>query len=710
MQTVGNFNSQFGRELPTERYLEAITELAKTDERYVFTCYLGLVQRVLENVTGTLDTLDEEGDAEAQVEEVCLTPGLNLARMMVIHCVALGALIRLFTTTRSADDDSQRIFDSFDDLVVVPGATGPVKKTGIVSNLKRYFNEAKFEASHLTKRRIVLTESINAYCLRNIKKALHVGTSITAADAGMAIEHLPEEVIFKAFSLQFGVDVGPENVDTLEHLEGFVKTNGRQVYDNYWKPRGIEGDRYYAEAFAPVEGFITGLARGPFAKMMQVVWYATHRFGNGDSPATQVRFLLKVPDVRPEGSGSTSKDLVDILSLYDQWVASGEGLQSRLVGVDLTGPEDDAVDVEAVKSFFNELHNRVFIERDDLLVVHVAMDTLRLSRDELMETNPWAGKWEDIKNPFKRLHGYVSNELLMNYGKIKRLALELEEARLIRFCYSGLEGRIGERDPAFAAPAMVLKKESFEAVKGRKLTVLYRVVSAYLASIFNFKNAKLRLGSLTQVDDEVLDLMAGTENIYVDLRPGWTIREAIQNLNITPRQLTIAKELLLVESGVGAGRDGRKRGGDLVVIEKAVEIHTREKGGTEPPKQTILAHSPMGHIVETIPSQFVLGDGGGGTERIGIAKEYELYNDLVGLPRLLDENVRRYADFALNTRFEKGDNSLAAPEPVKSGEPEPPAALPAAAALPSDEPRRSGEGEDPLDDDLLLGHLFYDDY
>ncbi|SCY15476.1 hypothetical protein [Desulfoluna spongiiphila] len=710
MQTVGNFNSQFGRELPTERYLEAITELAKKDEQYVFTCYLGLVQGVLETVIGTLDTMDEDSDTEVQAVEVCQVAGMNLARMMVTHCVALGTLIRLFTTTRQVDDDSQRIFDSFDDLVVVPGSSAPAKKKSIVANLKRYFNEAKFEVCHLMKRRIVLTRSINAYCLRNIKKSLHVGKNITAEDAGLVIGHLPEEVIFRAFSLQFGVGIGPEHVDTLEHLSAFVGTNGRQVYENYWKPRGFEGGTYYVEAFASLEAFITGLARHPFDKMMQVVWYATHRYGTGDDSETRVRFLLKVPDVNPEGTGSTAKEVVKLLGRYDEWIASDAGLLPRLVGVTLTGPEDDAVDVGGIKAFFNELHNRVFIERDDLLVVHVSMDTLRYTNDDLMETNRWVGHWVEIKTPLKRLHGYVSNELLINYGKIKRLALDLDETKLIRFCYSGLELRIGERDPAFAAPFMALKKESFEAFKSRKLTVLHQVVSAYLASIFNHKNAKLRLGSLTQVNDEILGLIAGSENVYVDMLPGWTIRETIQNLNITPRQLTIAKELLLVESRIGGKQEGKASVGDLMVIEKAVEIHTREKGGTQMPRQTILAHSPIGHFVEMIPSQFVLGDGGGGTERIGIVKEYELYNDLVGLPALLDENVQRYAAFALTTRFQKGDNSLAPPEPVKGGARQEVAALPVVSEPPADDPPLKGHKDDPLDDDLLLSHLFDDDY
>jgi len=654
--------------------------------------------------------MDQDGDTEAQVVEVCHAVGLNLARMMVIHCVALDTLINLFTTTKQVDNDSQRIFDSFDDLVVVPGPSVPTKKQTLVANLMRYFSDAKFEAGHLMKKRIIVTESINEFCLRNIKKALRVGKTITSEDASLAIGLLPDDVIFRAFSLHFGVDIGAEHVDTLEHLTGFVETNGRQIYERYWKPKGFAGDRYYVEAFAPVEGFITGLASGSYEKMMQVVWYATHRFGNGDEAETRVRFLLKVPDVQPEGSGSTVKGIKWILEQYDQWIAANDGLHPRLVGVDLTGPESDAVDEGGIKAFFNELHNRVFIERDDLLVVHVDMDTFRYAYDDLMETNRWIGRWAEIKNPLKRLHGYVSNELLINYGKIKRLVLDLDETRLIRFCYSGLEVRIGERDPAFAAPLMVLKRESFEAFKARKLTVLHRVVSAYLASIFNFKNAKLRLGSLTQVNDEILGLIAGSENIYVDILPGWTIRETIQNLNITPRQLNIAKELLLVESSIGTKRDGKKRDGDLVVIEKAVEIHTREKGGTEKPRQTILAHSPIGQIVEQVPSQFVLGDGGGGTERIGISKEYDLYNDLVGLPSLLDENVQRYAAFILNTRFQKGDNSLALQVPVKGEVRSEAVALPAVGELPATETPRHGQREAPLDDDLLLSHLFDEDF
>ena len=713
MQTLGNFNTHFGRELPTERYLDAILELARKNEDYVYTCYLGLVIHVLEEVLGLLDGIDDEGDMESQVSEICDVTGLHLARRMVIHCVALEKLIRLFTTHRHVDDDNQRIFDSFDTLVVVPGPTAVTRKQSVVANLMSYLNDAKFEISHLIKRKIVLTESIKEYCLSHLKKALHVGRGITSDDASMAIRNLPTEVIYKAFSLQFGVDIGAENVDTLDHLKRFVESNGRKVHDAYWRPKGHTRGSCYVEAFASMDAFTGGLLPTPFEKMLQVVWYATH--GVGEDSDVCVRFLHQVPHPLPgvaKGPDATVMALKTSLDGYDQWVGENPTLNARVVGVDFPGPEGDAVDGATMKEFYNALHNRVFIDRDDLLIVHVTMGRLRPSFDDLLTMNRWLKRWVAIKAPLERLHNEVGNEILMNYGRIKRLALNIDETHLVRFCYSGLAIRVAEKDPAFAPPFIALEDEGFQALKVRRDAILECVVSAYLKSIFNHTNAKLRLGNLSHMGAEVLELLAGSEKVCIDILPGWNIRETIQHLNITPRQLSIAKELLFVQSGIEAKKSAKKSINDLSVIEKAVEIHTRETGGTESARRVILSHSPMGAIVATIPSQFVLGDGGAGTEGIGIVKEYQLFNDLVGLPTLVDENTAKYTGFALSTRFKQGTVTPESPPvAIGMGAPEQ-ETREKGPEIPVEPERTMGRdaSEERVDGDLLLNHLFEDDF
>ena len=708
MQTLGNFYAHFGRELPTERYLDAILELARKDENYVYTCYLGLVIHVLEEVLGLLNGIDEEGDMESQVSAICDTTGLHLARRMVIHCVALEKLIRLFTTHRRVADDNQRIFDSFETLVVVPGPTVVARKQSVVANLMSYLNDAKFEVSHLIKRKIVLTESINEYCLSHLKKALHVGRSITSEDACMAIRNLPAEVIYKAFSLQFGVEIGAEHVDTLDHLKRFVESNGRKVHEAYWRPRGHAQGSCYVEAFASMDAFTGGLVPTPFERMLQVVWYATHAVGE-DSDVC-VRFLHMVPHPLPgvaKGPGATVMALKTSLDCYDQWISENPNLNARVVGVDFPGPEEAAVDGTTMKEFYNALHNRVFINRDDLLIVHVTMGRLRPSFDDLMGMNRWLKRWVTIKAPLQRLHSEVGNEILMNYGRIKRLPLNIDEPHLVRFCYSGLALRVAEKNPAFAPPFIALEDEGFQALKVRRDAILRCVVSAYLKSIFNHTNAKLRLGYLSHMGEEVLGLLAGSENVCIDLLPGWNIRETIQHLNITPRQLSIAKELLLVQSGIATKKGAKKSINDMAVIEKAVEIHTRETGGTESARRMILNHSPMGKIVEMIPSRFVLGDGGAGIEGIGIVKECQLFNDLVGLPSLVEENTAKYLGFVLNTRFKQGAGTPE-PPPVVIGT-DPPERRPAISVA-TDVRDGVAALEEPVDEDLLLNHLFEDDF
>lgn len=714
METLGNFNSHFGREVPAERYIGAIQELARQDAHYLYTCYLEFAQNVLESVVGQLKTIDPNGAPEQQVQAICGVPGIHLARVMVVNCVALGKLIHLFAKAVAVDDDNQRIHDSFEKIVLKsmhPEITGPPTA---VSNLIEFFGAARFDISNMQKTKVVITEGIAEFCLRNMQKALLTTRFTPSDDAGLAIRHLPDAVVYKAFEKHLGLDDGMDRIDSLEGLVAFADANAKQICDNYWMPKGVADTRYYVEAFAPVDDFIHNLSTAPLDKMLQLVWYATHM--HGEDSEISVRFLLNVPVVDAfsashpapkDSAGSTVRKIKKTMDDYDAWVKGNDRLSNRLVGVDLHAPEAASVDEGTVKAFFNELHNRVFIERDHLLVLHVTVNHIVCAPEDLAVMNRWIPRWQDIKEPMATLNGEIGNEILVNYVKSKRLSLNLDELKLVRFCHSGLETRIGEKEPAFSCPSLFLNKESFEKLNARKESVSGAVVGGYLASIFHHTNARLRLGYVSQMSDETLTRIAESPNICVDIVPVLNVRETILSLNITPRQLGIAKELLLIENDTDTYTQKNKCSNDLLIIEKAVEIHFRENNETGNPRKTILHNSSIKKIVDRIPTQFLIGDGGAGIDRINIAKEYEFFMCLVGSASALHENADKYSRFVMTEKFDKAGLTTsreAEKGPAASCQSE------AVSELVSEPVVQPSETDEILEGDLLLDHLFEDDF
>nr|WP_320016556.1 hypothetical protein [uncultured Desulfobacter sp.] len=644
MQTIGNFNTQFELGLPAESYIKVIKEFSQKDGNYIYTCYLRLVQNVLKEVMINLGKIAQEDDMEKQDRAICHIPGINMARGMAMDCAILDKLINLFTI-KVIENENGVIHDYLNEIVVNSDSNNMTDKETTASHLIVFFNHALIKINTLRNKNFIITGSINEYCLQNIRKALCCLYLPPSQDILMATRNLPEEVIFKAFGNHFKVEVNATHVYSLDRLRQFAYDHGQTIYDSFWRSGIDNQDTFYVEAVANVDDFINGLATTPYDKILQIVWYATHLFTESEN--ISVRFLLKVPPPPSEAEYKDGNPLAILLKAavdkYSNWIKDNESrsVKNLLIGLDIVVPEKSKQNEEKVKDLLNELHNRIFTGQNSLKVLHVNMNIMDDPYDDLAEMNRWIQQWRLIKAPWKTLNDQISYELVLNYGKSQRLDMAMDKDKLFEFCYGDLGLHTREKYPGFSLPLVSRNTDNFEKLKTDEEKCVRNVVSGYLQSIFvlNNTNTKLKLGYLTQVDDDTLKMIAGSEYICIDIIPWWSICCAVHFMGLTPRQFNTAKVLLFTKITSKADID------NLTLLKKTIEINAREKGETEAPGRTIIDHSPIGRILKITPTQFVLGNGESGIKDFGIIEEYSIFNRLITSPTSLEENVKKYRRF-----------------------------------------------------------------
>ena len=694
MKTIGNFNACIRQKIPADRYLASIGTLSRKDERYPYTCYLDLVQSVVGGVLDRLKTMAPEDDPQKTLAGICRIPGLGLARQMAIGCASLEKLTELFTTIEIPSDDERRILDTFTEMAGNPLRSGWDGQGGLQGRLIGFFEQVRFAANRLAQKRIRMNDSLGDFCLRNIEKAIVPTGNMALDDAMLALGLLPQAVVFGAFNEWVGVPLDAEVFTSGSAMTAFATEHGGEIVHGFWKTESLDAERHHIEGVCDLDRMIGKIAQDPLGRIEQLVFLASH-VHSAEDPVS-IRFLARFPE-GGNGEGGPETQALRIGRLheqvlaYDAWREAHGGLEPKLAGVAIWQTEAMGKDSDAIQTLLNELHNRVYIDRESFRLLHLRL-MHRVADSDVVGQNPWLKAWHEIRDPWQALCRLAGNEILSRYANALRLELALDRETLVAFCIRGIELRMGEISRAHAAASGLQTVEQRTAMDGLLEKRTEAVVSAFLGSIFHHYPVQVRLAGEMVLSESVQGQIEASGDITVVLCPSRLLRDAMERLGITWGQLRIARNLLVVARNVDGKASGKGSLFDLSVLESAVALRSLENGEVTDSKAAIRAMLPR--IATAGAAAFVLEAG-----ELGIAGEYALFDDLSEHGGL-EETVRN-----LSCRILHPEPSSADANGSLSTDPE---AVPPGAEKRTPRPEVGSDPADPLvallmgeDDDIL---------